>query len=227
MEGERPFSALGGGPGVVGYGGGSHFDSIRIPLMSSGDRFRAAFAGQPKEPITLAEFRSLMKVAESDYENPDLREISMLVFSTGLRVEELIDLRWKDVDLDRHEISVPGNRYCDARTAPFGSQVAAILRTRKEREPASDCVLGRSPIRSLHDLSELLRTLSTRVLRRPIDLHTFREAFLIRWRIAGGHGAQLALITGSAPIRFSQAGQSIEPLYAEAAKFQAWLESNV
>lgn len=212
---------------AVGYGSGSRFASGSAPLLSTLDRFQTALDTPLRLPITTGEFTSLIDAAQTSQVDQDVRDLSLLVYCTGIRPEELLNLRWAQVDIAKRELYVYGDRQHPDRFIPFADRVAATLQARLEREPDATYVLGGNPGVVLGAVSDRLKSLSMRVLRRPISLNTMRLAFLMRWKSVGGNPGQLALITGTAPVRAKRAGRSTEPLYTAAAKFQAWIESQV
>ena len=226
MERDSPFGFGGGICRVAGYPDSSVFAPRSAPLMSTVDRFKAISSGEPQPPITGAEFTALIAAAEGEPYELDLKEISTLVFCTALRVDELFYLRWDDVDLDKRMIFVRGGRDRDERRVPFADTTEAILRARRARGPQAAYVLGSSPERVLVAVSERLKALSIRVLKRPITLHTLRLGFLAWWSSVGGNRGQLALIAGTR-VRWSDPAGPKENLYVAAAKFQAWRETLV
>ncbi len=218
---------LDSGAEVVGHGDGSRFTARSVPLMSTVDRFSAAFAGRPRPVITTVEFKALLAALGDDVAELDLKEIAMIVFCTGILPEDLANIRWDDIDLEHREIWICGSRDRGSLRVPFGDQISNILQARRARErfaAVGSYVFSESV---LLDVSERLKSLSMQVLMRPVTLGTLRLAFLMRWREVGENLAALALITGFAPLRLKSRGQSMEPLFRTAAKIQNWLESLV
>ncbi len=148
------------------------------------------------------------------------------MYCTGVHPRELLCLRWSQVDIPNHQLTVCGDRKYDGRLVPFANRVTAALQARLERESNAVFVLGANPEAVLEAASERLESISMQVLSRRLTFYMLREAFLVRWQATGGNPGQLALISGIAPVRI-RPGQSIEPLYIAAAKYQAWLESTV
>lgn len=215
-------------PEVVGYGSGSRFASGSAPLMSTIERFQAGLDTPLRLPVTAGEFTELMAAAQTSQVDHDVRELCLIVYCTGIHPDdELIALRWLDVDIAKREFYVHGDRKHSDRFVPFAGRVAAVLQARLEREPDATYVLGGNPRAVLAAVSDRLKSLSMQVLGRPISLQMMRLAFLMRWKSVGGNPGQLALITGIGPIRSKRPEQSTEPLYTAAAKFQGWLESQV
>lgn len=224
---ERGLGFVGSSADVIGYGSGSRLATQSAPLMSTIERFQAGLETPLRLPITAGEFTTLMGAAQTNEVDQNVKDLSLIVYCTGIRPDELLTLRWLDVDIVKREFYVYGDRRHSDRLVPFAGRVAAALAARLEREPSDTYVLGVSPVAVLSAASDRLKSLSMEVLRRPVSLHTMRLAFLMRWKSVGGNLGQLALITGSAPVRAKRAGQSTEPLYGAAAKFQGWLESQV
>ena len=212
---------------AIGYGSESRFATGSAPLMSTLERFQAGLDTPLRLPITTGEFSALMDAAQTGQVDQDVRDLSLIAYCTGIRTEELLTLRWGQVDIAKRELYVFGDRKHPDRFIPFADRVAAALDARLQREPGAVYVLGANPGTVFGSVSDRLKSLSMQVLRRPISLHTMRLAFLMRWKSLGGNPGQLALITGIAPVRAKRAGQSTEPLYTAAAKFQAWIESQV
>jgi integrase len=212
---------------TVSYDSGSRFGSGSAPLVSTLERFQAALDTPLRLPITTGEFTALMDAAQTSQVDQNVRDLSLIVYCTGIRPEELLTLRWSQVDIAKRELYVYGDRKHPDRLIPFADRVATTLDAWLQREPDAVYVLGANPGAVLDTVSDRLKLLSMQVLRRPISLYTMRLAFLMRWKSVGGNLGQLALITGISPVRVKHAGLSTEPLYAAAAKFQAWLESLV
>ncbi len=225
---DRGLGFVGSAAEVIGYGSGSRFARQSAPLMSTIERFQAGLDTPLRLPISTGEFTALMGAAQTGEVDQNVKDISLIVYCTGIHPDdELLALRWPDVDLAEREFYVHGDRKHSNRVVPFSDRVAAALEARLERDPDSTYVLGTNPVVALDSASNQLKSLSMEVLRRPISLYTIRLAFLMRWKSVGGNPGQLALITGVGPVRAMRAGQSMEPLYAAAAKFQAWMESMV
>lgn len=218
---------IGSDSDVVGYGDGSRFTARSIPLLSTIDRFQAAFSSTPRPVVTTAEFKALMAAEKEDAGGIEVKEIAMIIFCTGIIPEELANVLWEDVDLDNHEIWVRGNRHRDGRRVPFGNQIAGIFQARRTRQRGAASGSYVFLERVLIEVSQRLKLLSMQVLRRPVTLATLRLAFLMRWREVGENPGALALITGIAPIRLRRPDQTTEPLFRTAAKIQNWLESLV
>lgn len=227
LESEHGFGFAGNSADMASFNPGSQFASESAPLMSTLERFQSALGSPLRPSITAGEFTELMAAAQTSQVDQDVRDLSLIVYCTGIRPDELLTLRWLDVDIAKRELYVNGDRRHSDRLVPFAGRVTAALEARLEREPDATYVLGVNPVAVLGAVCDRLKSLSMQVLRRPISLSTMRLAFLMRWKSVGGNPGQLALITGIAPVRARRAGQSTEPLYAAAAKFQGWLESQV
>ena len=90
--------------------------------------------------------------------HPPQRAITELYLRTGLRLGELEDLRWKDIDFERRELTVRHPKNEDDRTVPLSDRAFEILRARRrewERERRQQRVVdmraygGRANIRRI------------------------------------------------------------------------------
>lgn len=226
MERESPFGFDGHVSRLDGCPDSSAIMPTSAPLMSTADRFQAAFGRERLPPVTVADFKQLMAAADVESYGPDLREIAVIAYCTALRAEELLRLRWVEVNFADREIFVLGHRDREDRWVPFSKLTDATLRTRRAREPSAHYVLGKSPQRTLDQVSLQLQALSMKVLKRRVSLDSLRLGFFDWFRSVNGNPGQLALIAGTRVHWNSPRGPS-EALRQAAAQSQAWFESLV
>lgn len=176
-------------------------------------------------PLSKAELNAILAAAEEDALKRDLKDIAVILYHTGLRVRELVSLRWKNVDFKHRRIFIAEDKAGNQRTVPFGSKVFQVLLERKAFQSSSRFVLGRAPNIVLDRITKELRNVSSRLQRPSVRLHIFRSTFISRWMAARGNFAQLCLITGclSLSMRFKNPDM-IEELLEGAATFQRKLE---
>jgi site-specific recombinase XerD len=92
---------------------------------------------------SIAELRRLLRAAKSYHRHrlrfePDtLHTMILTLCGTGLRIQELIDLNRKDVNLADSIIKVQHGKFGKTRLVPFGPQLCRALRGYVKRHPVS------------------------------------------------------------------------------------------
>ncbi len=147
---------------------------------------------------TPREIAELVSAADSMPDAADFQDVVSIVANTGIRPAELCNLRWPDVDFERKCLSIGASGGARARRIPLGDKALALLRVRRQRQPDSEFVLGRSPRLVLERASRRCRLLSVQTCRRVVTLRLLRLAFLNRWVDSGGSLEALTLISGVA-----------------------------
>ena len=101
----------------------------------------------PKSPrklpqvLDVDEVAALLDFPEGDAEAVRDRALLELLYSSGLRVSELTNVRWRDLDLDEGMIRVIG-KGSKTRIVPVGRKAIAALQTlRKQDHPDTDAPL--------------------------------------------------------------------------------------
>lgn len=113
----------------------------------------------------------------------DLKEqtILMTLYSTGLRLKELIHLQVKDIDSDRMQIRVRQGKGAKDRNVLLSQTLLDVLRRYFRRyRPVSHLFYGQTPQQPLADRSvqRLVHRLSaTAGLRPGVTTHTLRHSF--------------------------------------------------
>jgi len=77
-------------------------------------------------------------------ENPsarDLNDVLQIMSDVALRVEQLRDLRWADVDVSLRMLAIT-TRASGVRLVSVSAKSIRVLERRREREPESEYVLG-------------------------------------------------------------------------------------
>jgi hypothetical protein len=70
------------------------------------------------------QLNELLRFSAANPEMQDLHDVLVIVSSTGIRVGELCQLRWADIDFQLQELEV-SNSGCSRRRIPFGSDSAS------------------------------------------------------------------------------------------------------
>ena len=89
----------------------AQFDKRSLPEAPPRTRF-----------LSQAEYRRLLSAAE-----PHLRPIIEMAVETGLRSEELLGLRWEQVDLERREVRLVETKSSRPRVVPLSARSVAIF----------------------------------------------------------------------------------------------------
>ncbi len=95
-----------------------------------------------RNPVSPEEVAALLTAANGDPTTRDVRDVITTVVNTGLRSNELRDLRWADIDLKERRLFVNTWKTRTMRMVPFGPSILKLLQGRRKRDPHSDYVLG-------------------------------------------------------------------------------------
>jgi len=149
-----------------------------------GVRFRLfSEKGNFKERILSEEEEKRLFEASSGH----LRPVLVIALQTGMRLGEILSLRWDQIDLEERVIRVERTKSGRVRFVPVNDQVLEeLLRLRKERSEEEDIFPWRSVKTSfkgacrragIKDLRfhDLRHTFATRLVKRGIDLITVKE----------------------------------------------------
>lgn len=149
----------------------------------------------PLAIISQADLRRVQQAIACDPDNQDVSDITTLVLHTGLRALEVIELRWKDVDVFDRQIAI--SHRSGVRQVPFNNEVLRVLLGRRPDESSSDYVFGR---RAFMAASRKLSRISREVIGYPVSLHDFRRLFITRLLRCGmPPGTMMALMGWSTP----------------------------
>jgi integrase/recombinase XerD len=189
------------------------------------------------------DIRRLLHTAKSDDRyrastRPDtMHTIILLLYGTGLRVQELIDLDRADVNFAESTMKILQSKFGKTRLVPFGLQLHQALQEYAKRHPASpgeDAFFTtrygrRVKTDSLHhnyrilcELAGIRRKDGGRVQPRIHDLrHTFAVHRLIAWYRQGADVQKLlpflSVYLGHVHIRATQVYLSMTPELLEEA----------
>ena len=152
------------------------------------------------------ELRRLLEAAENDShplrrtEPLTLRTVFLLLYGTGLRVSEALNLESRDVDPNSCLTTIRDTKFCKSRLVPVGPQLAQVLKSymtwRQVHHPTGDSkapfFVGRDGARLAHkSLSVAFRQSCNRAgIRRPNNarfqprMHDLRHTFAVHRLIA-------------------------------------------
>lgn len=135
---------------------------------------------------------------------PDDALVVEVLYFTGLRVSELLALRWQDVDLERRRLEVLRGKGGTFRVVPFPPRVQALL-VATRRAPAAPVVTSawdaRRP-RAVRVVQDRLKTLGRAAgLRYVLTPHVLRHGFARMCKVAGLRTETIARLMGHADTR--------------------------
>jgi site-specific recombinase XerD len=164
---------------------------------------------EPPAVLKMEDVRKLLGACSgSTFEDRRDTAIVTLLYDTGLRLSELVNLKLTstevegpDVDLERQVVFVvgKGNRL---RGVPIGAKsVKAIdryLRIRASHPDTEmpDLWLGRRGRMTQSGVQQMLRKRSAEAGLTPINPHRFRHSFAHAWLASGGRETDLMMLTG-------------------------------
>ena len=149
------------------------------------------------------QLNQLLRLSAENPEMQDLHDVLVIVSSTGIRVGELCQLRWADIDFQLRELEV-SNSGCSRRRIPLGSETLQIFKDRVARQPGSDYVLGISPRALINRVSRRLASLSLSLGIARVSLHMLRENFVLRLINSGNDIVCVAQISDLKGVLFSR-----------------------
>ena len=153
-------------------------------LRPDGSNPRRHIAKYPEEKrerfLSPAEMKRLGEVldemAAERIEHPSAIVAVRLLLLTGCRLNEIMKLRWEDVDLAAGALRLPDSK-TGARTVHVGQAVLDQLAT-TERDPFNPHVIaGTLPGRPLSDLQPFWRRVRARAGLKNVRIHDLRHTF--------------------------------------------------
>jgi integrase len=135
--------------------------------------------------LTFAESDPLMKAAEDE---PDWWTFIVVGLRTGLRVGELIALRWVDVDFRARKLRVKRSIYEGVETSPksgrerdvpLSAQALAVLKAHRKRHPNDAVVfaVGDDGSMTRHMVTPALHRLARAAGLEAVGPHVLRHSF--------------------------------------------------
>lgn len=185
-------------------------DGVLARSPGAGIRRRRREPGS--EGFTQDEVRRLADAAAE----PDTRTAILLAAATGLRLGELLGLRWEDIDLDRGMVRVQRSRShgeggdrvgppktpASRRTVPIGPATVELLRQHRARTSGEGWVWPgrRGEVLARKTLQHRFMRLRVRAGVRPLPFHALRHSFATFMLEAGVHPRVVQDMLGHANI---------------------------
>jgi integrase len=109
----------------------------------------------------------------------DLFRSVLLVFAnTGLRMREMRDLRWCDVDSERMAIRLLCPKSPTLTVIRLNDKAVVALECLRRLNPDSDFVLGPSHQTILWRVNFMIRSTAVAISSRPLSFHALRKHYL-------------------------------------------------
>jgi integrase len=157
-------------------------------------------AAQHHRPLTDSQLSQILAMTEKDSKLSDVHDVVTMIIATGMRVREIRDLRWADVDFAQREITIkPGTPY--ARPVPFEDKALLVFKKRRLCEPQAEYVLGESPQKLLNRVSRKLAAISTGIGIDRVSFQILRRTFAHRLVNAGASIISVMWILGYKGLR--------------------------
>lgn len=191
-------------------------------------------------PFTEAEVRAMMEVLDKSraYTRPGKQEcrnslpngvrnrmVILLLLDTGIRADELCQLKIRDVDMPNKRITVMGKGKkeraipLDARTA---QAIWRYLATRPDSRPDDPLVVTQTDNRvDRHRLRRLLEDIGERAQVPNVHPHRFRHTFAINFLRNGGDILTLQRILGHATVQMVNTYLALAQVDVDAAHRRA------
>lgn len=166
-----------------------------------------------KEEITDAEFKALIKAINTTiYSEYRDYTIIQLIFDTGMRLSETLNLKLEDIDLERRTILIPAeiNKGRKDRYVFFSNTMANILRKwlqYKDRYCDSDYLFptkGGTIISASNFGRNFRMYLKKAKIDKELSAHCLRNNFAKRFLLSGGDIFMLSKILGHSSVTVTE-----------------------
>jgi site-specific recombinase XerD len=160
------------------------------------------------------------------------RAMILLLLDTGIRAQELADLKIEDLDNRNHRIFVRMGKGMKERLLPFsprtGQMIWRYLATRKDAQPGDYLFLSKlnGPV-TRTKLAEMFRSLGKRANVPNVYPHRFRHTFAIQYLRNGGNVYTLQSMLGhntleTVKIYLKLAQVDIDTVHRKASPVDNW-----
>jgi integrase len=138
--------------------------------------------GHKERWVTLEEEESLLKVSP-----PWLKDIILFALNTGMRQDEILSLKWPQVDMLRRTVTLLETKNKERRTIPLNQRALGLLRAKGKVRHISGFVFPSQESTKLHARNLLRAFYAARKKARLEDVrfHDLRHTFATRLVQAG------------------------------------------
>jgi integrase/recombinase XerD len=138
----------------------------------------------------------ILAICDQEPNSHDLGDIIRIMVNTGMRLQELRDLRWSSVDLPNRRLTVLSTKAKRERYIPIGTRTCQLLEARHRSDLASEFVFGSAREKLFRRAAHHLRAIGNQIGFGPISFHTLRHTFALRFMALGGNWLTLSFILG-------------------------------
>jgi integrase len=145
----------------------------------------------------------------------NMRGIITVALHTGMRLGEILDLKYADLDFVSGVLNVRDSKNCESRHIPMDSTVAALL---KRTQPVANCdyVFPNAAGKRWNYSQEPFRNVRKRAGLVDLHFHDLRHTFASQWMMNGGDLYALRGILGHKSIAMTQRYAHLSPAYQRA-----------
>ena len=165
--------------------------------MNTPDRFIELKGNRSKVKVPVVLNQEEVKSLLSPKHCPNLkhRVILSLLYSSGLRISELLKLRLEDVDFDAHRIHIINSKHGVTRYVILSKLMAKGLKTYLSCYPIGKYLISgfeKEKPYSCSSVKKILhKTLSEAKIKKHITIHSLRHSFSVHFLEQGGNILQL------------------------------------
>lgn len=142
----------------------------------------------------------IARLIQGAYRHPqfwNLHDVVTITFGTGIRAEELAELRWSQVHIFNRSITVSTSPNA-VREVPCVEEVFQVF-VRRSSGPGQDSstfVLGKNPMVTIAQAEQHLRDVTVRLSGKPLFLEDIRRSFFGHLAAAGASASTIMAISG-------------------------------
>jgi integrase len=143
---------------------------------------------------------------------PHTRAIVTVALHSGMRLGEILSLRWGDLDFQSNFILVRDSKNGQARHVPMDATTGALLAA-YERRPGSDFIFPSKTGGRLTDIKVGFRNARARAGITDLRFHDLRHSFASHFMMAGGEIYTLQQILGHKTASMTARYSHLSPAY--------------
>ena len=142
----------------------------------------------------------------------NMRGIITVALHTGMRLGEILDLKFQDLDFTSGVLTVRDSKNSESRHIPMDSTVTALL---KRTQPVANCeyVFPNAAGKRWNYSQEPFRNVRKRAGLVDLHFHDLRHTFASQWMMNGGDLYALRGILGHKSIAMTQRYAHLSPAY--------------